>query len=343
MKLIAFSKINLVGLTLAISSSAIAQANSDGRPVYTPNDKIYTKTITPLLNSAPRSLAAQKLAPSSFPDEAEIFCSYDQCIFGLTRGLVFGGDVFGMAYAPLREYFDPNWESGELYIIDVFGGFQILRDVDNKSFMNAQIGYRRISYSNNGNTIADQGISLKVNYSAQITPVFLFGISFATYQANNATTTDSNSILTSSINHANFSKSAGYFYRISQKYPTYQISIPGDLEVANWGSEETGLIAPIRVYAHVEPFYIQNNINFVYDNINLKKQEQNFGIRLAGTSSFESQQGDKAGRYAFLCSLGLDVQTSVFSSTNTTANAEADLPARKWISPYVNIAASWQF
>ncbi|KAB8029091.1 hypothetical protein [Fluviispira multicolorata] len=342
MKLMTFSKMNLIGLTLAINFLAHAQEKNDGRPTYIQEEKITTQAITPLLNATPRSLAAQRLAPSAFPDEAEILCGYEHCIFGLTRGLVIGGDVFGMAYTPFRQYFDPNWNGGSLYIIDVFGGFQILRDVDNKSFMNAQLGYKRISYKYNGNTIEDQGFSFKVNYSILLTPVYLQGISFSGYLANNATTSDQSSIITNANNHEDFSNSAGYFYRISQKYPTYQLSFPGDLELANWGSQQTGLIAPIRAYAHIEPFYIQNNLNFVYQDKTLRKQEQNFGIRLAATASFESVQGSKAGRYSFLSTVGFDIQTSDIKS-NSSTNADAQITGRYWISPYVNLAASWQF
>ena len=74
-----------------------------------------------------------------------------------------------MAYAPFRQYWDPNWKGGSFYIVDVFGGFQIFRDVESKIFMNAQIGYRRINYDNNGINITNQGITTRVNYSQVIT------------------------------------------------------------------------------------------------------------------------------------------------------------------------------
>lgn len=318
-----------------------AFAEEDGRPVYT-QQKDYSEGISPFLNAAGRSLSAQRLTPSSFPEEAEIYCSYEQCVFGLTRGLVIGGDVFGMVYAPFRQYFDPNWNDGAIYIIDAFGGFQILRDVDNKIYMNAQIGYRRINYDNNGTNMSNQGITAKVNYSQLITPIYLQGLSFSGYFVGNSTTSNQQAIALGSQNHGSFSNDASYFYRISQKYPTYQFSLPADIEVANWNREQTNLNAPIRTYAHLEPFYIQNNLSFSYDNVSLQKTEQNFGIRIAATGSYESSQGTASGRFALLGSLGVDFSTSSMTTTQS-GNADVDIPPRRWISPYVNIAGSWQF
>lgn len=331
-----------LSLTLFITSFHISSfAEEDGRPVYS-HEKDYSEGISPFLNSAGRSLSAQRLTPSSFPDEAEIFCSYEQCALGLTRGLVIGGDVFGMAYAPLRQYFDPNWKGSSIYIIDVFGGFQILNGVDNKIYMNAQIGYRRINYDNSEININNQGITAKVNYSQLITPIYLQGLSFSGYFAGNSATNSQQAISKDFQNHKSFSDSASYFYRISQKYPTYQFSLPADIEVANWNNRQTGLKSPIRTYAHLEPFYIQNNLYFNYNNVSLQKMEQNFGIRIAATGSYESSQGTASGRFSLLASLGLDFATSSVSTTQS-GNADIDIPQRQWIAPYVNLSGSWQF
>lgn len=333
---------NYLSLSLLITSFHLTTfAETDGRPVYTP-EKNYSEGISPFLNSEARSLSAQRLTPSSYPDEAEIFCSYEQCAFGLTRGLVIGGDIFGIAYSPFRQYIDPNWNGGSLYIIDAFGGFQILRDVDHKIYMNAQIGYRRINYDNSDININSQGFTAKVNYSQIITPIYLQGISFSGYFAGNSKTNNQQAISKDSQSHGNFSNDASYFYRISQKYPTYQFSLPADIEVANWNNQQTGLKSPIRTYAHLEPFYIQNNLNFNYNNVSLQKTEQNFGIRIAGTGAYEASQGTSAGRFTLLASLGLDISTSTISTTQS-GNAEANIPQRPWIAPYVNLAGSWQF
>lgn len=333
----------LISLPLfLITAHSTSYAQDDGRPVYNPNTQEFPGSVSPFINAAPRSLAAQRLDPSAYPEEAEIFCSYEQCAFGLTRGLVLGGDVFGMAYAPFRQYFDSNWNGGSLYIIDVFGGFQILRDVNNKNYMNAQIGYRRISHDYKGNTITSQGFTAKVNYSQLITPIYLQGIRFSGYFVGNETTNNEQALSQNSPNHDSFSDTASYFYRISQKYPTYQFSLPASLEVANWSSQQTGLEAPIRAYANVEPFYMQNNLNFNYNNVSLQKMEQNFGIRVAATGSYESAQGSRAGRFSLLGSLGLDFSTSTFS-TSQSGNAAVNISGRPWIAPYVNLAGSWQF
>jgi hypothetical protein len=247
-----------------------------------------------------------------------------------------------MAYAPFRQYFDQNWNGGSLYIIDAFGGFQILRDVDHKIYMNAQIGYRRIKYDNSRINIYSQGLTAKVNYSQIITPIYLQGLSFSAFFSGNSSTNNQQAISKDSQNHGDFSNDASYFYRISQKYPTYQFSLPADIEVANWNSQQTGLKSPIRAYAHLEPFYVQNNLNFNYDNVSLQKTEQNFGIRFAGTGAFESSQGTTAGRFTLLASLGLDFSTSSISTTQS-GNADVDIPERSWITPYVNLSGSWQF
>ncbi|MGY3803534.1 hypothetical protein ACWNT8_05710 [Pigmentibacter ruber] len=328
-------------ITFLGSTQLVAFAQNDGRPVYqqTPD---YSDGISPFVNTRPRSLSAMRLSPSSFPDEAEIFCSYEQCVLGLTRGIVLGGDAFGMAYAPFRQYWDPNWKGGSFYLIDAFGGFQILRDVDNKIYMNAQIGYRRLNYDNNGTSITSQGITAKVNYSQTITSLYSQGISFSAFFSGNATTNNQNSISKDSNSHGTFNDNASYFYRQSQKYPTYQVSLPADIELVNWSNQQTGLSAPIRLYAHLEPFYFQNNLGFNYNNVSLQKTEQNFGIRIAATGGFESAEGSKSGRFSLLTSLGLDVSTSTVNTTQS-GNSDADIPQRQWIAPYINLGGSWQF
>lgn len=331
--------VSIISFLGSLSGASFAQ--NDGRPVYKESPD-YSEGISPFINARPRSLSAMRLTPSSFPDEAEIFCSYEQCILGLTRGIVIGGDAFGMAYAPFRQYWDPNWKGGSFYIVDAFGGFQIFRDVENKIFMNAQIGYRRINYDNNGINITSQGITTRVNYSQVITPLFTQGISFSAFFSGNASTNNQNAISKDSASHATFSDNASYFYRQSQKYPTYQVSLPADIELANWSSQQTDLNSPIRLYAHLEPFYFQNNLSFNYNNVSLQKTEQNFGIRIAANGAFESAEGSKSGRFSLLTSLGLDIATSNVSTTQS-GNSDVDIPQRQWIAPYINIGGSWQF
>ena len=74
--------------------------------------------------------------------------------------------------------------------------------------------------------------------------------------------------------HGTFSDNASYFYRQSQKYPTYQVSLPADIELCKLSSQQTGLNTPIRLYAHLEPFYFQNNLSFNYNNVSLQKQNK---------------------------------------------------------------------
>ncbi len=294
------------------------------------------------LQTAPRSLAQQRLISSAFPDEAEIFCGYQQCLFGLTRGLVIGSDLFGMAGSLFRQYFDSDWNGGQFSLIDIFGGFQILKDVDRKTDMNAQIGYRRLAYKSAGNFITTQGITASLNYSQQITPIYLQSISFFAYFSGNASTNNAIALSQASPLNKDFSYTARYFYRSSQKYPTYWVSFPADIEVANWSQKQTNLNSPVHLYAHLEPFYAQNNLNFIYNNISLQKTEQNFGLRFGAKGSYESTQKTQTGRFALLGGLGLDFTTSSFFTVQS-GNANLNLPNRHWLAPYVDFGGSWQF
>jgi hypothetical protein len=320
-------------------------ASTDQRPIYSQNTNDFTGSVSPLVHATPKSLATQKLNNSAYPDEAELFCGTERCVFGLSRGLVVGGDIFGMLSAPLRQYSDRNWVSGgSLYLVDVFAGFQILRDDISKNYMNAQIGYRKINFNDGTNRIASQGITTAVNYSQLITPFYLQSIEFSSFfvvgnsDFNNASTLNVNS-----PGHAKLNDSASYFYRTSQSYPTYRVALPADLEVISWNTHQTGLEMPIHGYLQIAPFYIQNNLEFNENNLSLQKTEQNFGVRFAAISSYESTAAKaKTGRYALKGQLGLDFSTSNFSTTSS-GNADLDLPKRSFVAPYIQLAGSWQF
>ena len=331
--------------SLNVFTNTIAFATTaDGRPTYDPSANEFPGSVSPLIHATPKTLAAQKLAPSSYPGEAELYCGTDQCVFGLSRGLVVGGSLAGMMYAPFRQYFDSNWVSGSLSVADVYGGFQILSDVDSKNYMNAQIGYRRISFDDGTNKIVTQGVTVGVNYSQLVTPIYSQGLEFSGYLAfGNASLNNSSALDVNSTNHGQLNNTASYFYRISQSYPTYRVALPAELELINWSSTQTGLAMPIHGYLQVAPFYIQNNLNFSANNISLQKTEQNFGARFAGIASYESNAGKtKSGRYALKSGLGLDISTSNFTTTSS-GNAALDLPKRSFIAPYIELAGSWQF
>lgn len=308
------------------------------------NADVFPGSLTPWLNTAPKSLSQQTLAASTYPHEAELFCSIEDCVFGLTHDLVVGGDALGMIAAPARRAFDPNWISGaNLYIIDVFGGFQILRNV-NKNSMNAQIGYRRIYLSDGDNQIYTQGITTAVNYSFIVTPEYEQGLQFSGYFILGSTASLNNTAAldVNSSGHGQLNTDASYFYRISQTYPTFRVSFPGDVELANWSSEQTNLNMPLRIYAHIEPFYIQNNLNFSGSNLSLQKMEQNFGTRLAGVTTYESIERDRSSRYALKGALGMDIASSQFT-TISSGTTDLSLPNRPLVVPYIEIAGSFQF
>ncbi len=319
-------------------------AAGDERPVYQ-EDKNPQSILRSWLSSEPRSLALQRLEASTYPKEAELYCSTTQCTLGLSRDLVVGGDVFGMAYAPLRSFFDPNWVSGGgFYLIDVFGGFQILRGVEGKKFMNAQLGYRRLNFSDGMNEIATQGITTKVSFSQIITPIYTQNLEFSAYfTMGNAQLNNGNALRFNSPDYSRLNSAAGYFYRVSQKYPTFFVSLPADLEIANWSSEKTGLNTPIRQYLRVEPMYIQNSLSFTESNRSVQKREQNFGIRLGTLVSYESTFQDvEPGRFTLKGGLGMDILTSDMT-TITTGDSDLSVPRRPSVSPYLELAGSWQF
>lgn len=324
--------------------SASSAPHNDGRPTYDPSSNEFPGSVSPLIHAAPKTLAAQRLTPSSYPSEAELYCGTDQCIFGLTRGLVIGGSLAGMMYAPLRQYLDPNWVSGSLSIADIYGGFQILNNVDSKNFMNAQIGYRRLSFDDGTNKIVTQGITVGVHYSQLVTPIYSQGLEFSGYLTfGNASLNNSSALNSNSPDHGKLNNSASYFYRISQSYPTYRVILPADLELINWSTTQTGLAMPIHGYLQIAPFYIQNNLRFNANNISLQVTEQNFGARFAGIASYESNAAKgKSGRYALKGAMGLDISTSNFAKTSS-GNAALDLPKRSFIAPYIEFAGSWQF
>ena len=300
--------------------------------------------LFPLIRAAPKSLAEQKLDNSSYPEEAEIFCGTENCLFGLSRGIVIGGRAFDMLYAPMRKNIDPRAVSGLYNIVDVFGGFQVLRDPKGVAFMNAQIGYRHLYFSDGENTLSSQGLTVDVNYTQKITPIYVQGVEFSSYLiSSNTYLNHIESLNNNSVGHDKLNNSTTYFYQLSQSYPTLKISFPATLELINWGTRETGLPMPIHTYFQVSPFYIQNNIRFSANNVTFSQTEQNFGTRIAALGSYEStEQIEKSGRYAFKTALGLDLASS--EKTKTTAgNTDLNLPRRPVIQPYIELGASWQF
>lgn len=304
---------------------------------------VFDGSENPLINAAPKTLNLQRLSSSAYPNEAELFCSTEQCVFGLTRNLVVGGDAVGMIAAPLRPAFDPNWVSGgSTYLIDAFGGFQILKDV-NGSNMNAQIGYRKLYFSDGFNQIYTQGLTAKISYSLNATPIYSQGFQFSGYFVfGNAFLNNTAALDVNSSGHPQLNTTASYFYRLSQNYPTYRLSLPADVEVVNWASSQTGLPMPLRIYAHLEPFYIQNNLNFTGNNLSLQQQEQNFGMRLAGIASYESSNDDRAYHYGLKAAAGMDIASSQFT-TISAGNTNLSLPNRPLVAPYIEIAAIFQF
>jgi len=291
-----------------------------------------------------RTLAEQRLHSSAYPEEAELFCSLDQCAFGFSRGLVVGGDVFGMLTAPLRPHTDPQWiDGGDLYIIDLFGGAQILRNVNSTSNMTVQIGYRRIAFSDDHNDISSEGFTTRVSFSQKISSLYLQGIEFSGFfVVGNEYLNNYQGLPAQAAGHSKLNDAVSYFYRISQNYPTYRFSLPADVELGEWSDTQSDSPSPLRLYAHAEPFYIQNNLDFSDNSYSIYSQEQDFGVRLAAVIAIESSQGTKSGRSAFRGGLGVDIAGYQRTSTSS-GGASLSLPHRAWLAPYIDVAFSVQF
>jgi hypothetical protein len=249
-----------------------------------------------------------------------------------------------MLYAPIRQNFDPTWVSGSLYVIDVFGGFQILHTEDNNAFMNAALGYRRIALSDSDADLVSQGITAQVNYTQRIAPRYTQGVRFDGFFVVDGTSLDNTSALVpNSPQHNNLNDDANYFYHVTEDYPNLRVGFPATVELFNWGSAQTSIEMPLRVYGYVEPFFIQNSINITGDNISYKETEQNFGARFAGIIAYESKAAVRsAGRYSLKGSLGLDI-ASHSTQVESAGGAELSLRERSVVAPYVQLGGSWQF
>lgn len=311
--------------------------------IHTASAEDFPGSLTPWINSSSRTLSEQTLSPATYPHEAELFCNLENCIMGLTHELVIGGDAVGMIAAPMRRGFDRDWVAGStVYLIDVFGGFQVLRDVS-KNNMNAQIGFRRIYLSNGGNEMYTQGITTAINYSTAVTAFYEQGLRFSGYfNLSNAFLNNTQALNVNANDHEQLNIDSSYFYRLTQPYPTFRVSFPADVELANWNPEQTNLSMPLRVYAHLEPFYIQNNLNFSDNNLSLQEKEQNFGNRVAGIVTYESTERSRSYRYALKGAIGLETSSSQFTIIST-GNANLSLPNRLNVVPYLDLAASLQF
>ena len=345
LKLITFSRLTKVfffGLGFTFPLFAFSATSNDSTSGGSSTE--FPGSVSPYIRSAPKSLSDQNLLASAYPDEAQLVCGTEECIFGLTRGLVVGGDLFGMLISPMHKFYNPNWNSGTTTLIDVFGGFQILNNVYSKSYMNAQIGYRHIQLNDGGNGIKSQGLTTRVNYSQKITSIYTQGLEFSAYlNLGNVSLDHPDKLSKNSPDHHSFSDAADYFYNNSQSYPTYKVFMPAYLELINWSPKQTTLPMPIHGYVEFAPFYIQNNFNYSSNNNSIHSTEQDFGARIAAVASYESSaEKAKSGRYALKSSLGFDLSSNSMNTTNSSS-VSLDLPKRSFIAPYFELTGSWQF
>lgn len=296
----------------------------------------------PFLRVSPRSLSEQRLSPSTYPLEAEIYCGTGPCLFGLSRDVVVGSRVLDMLYAPLKRYTDAT--SGSASVVDAFVGVQVLKDASRDMYATAQAGYRRVGFTDGDTNLSRQGMTLDVNYTQRITPVFTQGLQFAGFFVFGSETLNQTSWLsTTNSNHARLNDAANSFYRLLRPYPTYRVSLTSDVEIVNWSPAQTRFEKPLRGYLHIAPFYAQNDVMFHDSSILVKKSEQNFGLRTTGIASYESSEGgDKAGRYALKGEVGFEIASSQFSSTSTN-NADLSLTRRPVLAPCFEFSVAYQF
>jgi hypothetical protein len=291
-----------------------------------------------------KTLTTMRMHPATNPDEAALRCHFmEPCVMGLTRGFGVGGDFLGMLSSLV---YQPQARAGAWLLVDAFVNYQFVDAVEKIFHANGSIGYRSLSYEDsNENTFRTGGLSWRFNYAQDITSEYTQGLTFSGLLSSwHSVKPQSRFLQTSTLDsHSENSRRAMRdFYEYSHAYPTLWLSFPADLEVINWKASYIDLPSDLRGYAHVEPFFAQNE--FKLPNEAFSWVERNFGLRTAATLAYESRPDRVAGRYTLQASAGLEFATSSpDEQAPTAADVSFDLPEREPVSPYLDLGLTWQF
>ncbi len=338
----------LVPVVLWASQGAWAQEESSSLPppVVDP-PSLVERDVPPAQNRsgtlsvAPKSLMEQRLHESAYPREAEFRCLFaTSCDFGLTRGFTIGSDLGSVIGTP---FFRPIAYPGRWLVVDAYAGFQFLRAVDERVFFNMSLGYRFIEHAGSDGRSADaRGMTFKVAYGQQILDFYSQGVLLDGFYANNKIDNVGDQFQFIGTDDKEF---IDRFYKFSQGYPRFRFSLPADFEVINWKNTHVDLPNHLRGYVRVEPFFIQNEFEEVFPDINKYNfTEYNYGLRVAYLMSYVSPK-ERYGRLGFFGGIGVDVQasSSEVSYDNQADDFRVELPTRSIFAPYWQVGASFQF
>ncbi len=308
-----------------------------------PNSPSVNSDSEVVFRSVPaKTLTAMRMHSATNPEEAALRCSImDSCILGLTRGFAIGGDVSGMLSALVVQ---PQVQAGAWLLTDAFVSYQFFDSVEKVFNANGSIGYRTFRYEDsNGNVQKSGGISLRFNYAQDISPEYTQGLIFSGTISSWNSVDPEERIYSNEASSPNARRALRNFYRYSQRYPTFWLSFPADVEVINWKASHIDLPNHLRGYGHLEPSFVQNQ--FRLSNDAFLWVERNLGLRTAATLAYESRPDRVSGRFAVQSTFGLEFSTSshTVDAPRTAKDVLFDLPARPPVAPYLDIEASWQF
>jgi hypothetical protein len=295
------------------------------------------------LSVAPRSLLAQRLHAATLPGEAEVRCGFSEpCAFGFARGFALGGNLLRTALTPLVQ---PLIQPGRWIYYDGFVGFQFLNRVDDTFDSNGSVGYRGFSFKDSDSRELDTaGITFRVTYAQEITGIYTQGLVLSGFM-NQTKFSAKERLYEDGPEGADSRQSLKKFYDFSHSSPTVYLGLPADIEVINWKASHIDMPSHLRGYAHIEPFYIQNDL--VLQDW-LKREEKSFGLRTAYEMTYESKARDQANRVAFHGALGLELagtnsKMDYLKHDEPFGSVRPVLDARPVLSPYWNVMASYQF
>jgi hypothetical protein len=292
-----------------------------------------------LRSVAPRSLNAMRMHQASQPDEAAVRCGFfEACVMGLTRGFSVGGDWMGGVSSLLLQ---PQIKAGGWLLADVFGGYQFL--AEQNFYANGRIGYRHLRYSDsNGNTVSGRSLTLGFNYSQDVFPAYTQGLSFEGALSSSFSLTEKDRFYEATGPGENTRRAVNSFYGYSHRHPVLRVGFPADFEIINWKASHIDLPSDLRGYAHIEPYFAQNQFALSNDFLWV---ERNFGLRFGGSLAYESRPDRVAHRFAAQIKAGFDFATVSRNPTVESSRPDLsfDLPSRHAISVYADAVLSWQF
>jgi hypothetical protein len=295
-----------------------------------------------LLSATPKTLTAQKLHGAVLPAEAEIRCAYwEPCALGLTRGFAVGSDAIAALTSLLVR---PQVQPGGWLYLDGFVSFQFLNGIENTFYANGSFGYRTSRFRDSSNNeIESGGFFGRFNYAQDISSLYTQGVTLSGVLSPWYRVNSRERLYLNQERGRDARRSLEDFYGASHRTPTLWLSFPGDFEVVNWKGSHIDLPQDLHGYAHVEPFFAQNEFRIGDEFLWV---ERNYGTRAGVTMSYESSPERVAQRFALSATLGVEAALS-YNIKDTATPAERGveflLPERSQFSPYADLMASWQF